>query len=208
MASLKRACDGIIAAEAEIDRFDSAVGDGDCGSTLARTARAILQNMVITGQYTSDKGDIVQCLEALAIVVENNMDGTSGALYAIFLNALVASLQTISKRLPEPRLIQRPDWIQACGEALQAVRQATPAREGDRTVMDALYPFIVSLQNGAPVAAAVDAAREGRDRTKGMTASLGRAVYVPKEEWSRVPDPGAVGLVCIVEGLLSAPSSR
>ncbi|OKL61787.1 hypothetical protein UA08_02212 [Talaromyces atroroseus] len=202
LAMLKRACEVIIAAEAEIDRFDAVVGDGDCGSTLARTARAILQEVFIKGQYTSEDGDIVHFLEFLALVVENNMDGTSGALYAIFLNALAGSLRAIGKRLPKQCLIQRQNWVEASSEALQAVCQATPARVGDRTVMDVLDPFITSLQNGATVAAAIDAAREGRESTKGMSASLGRAVYVPEEEWSRVPDPGAVGLVYLLEGLL------
>lgn len=204
IAALHRACDRIIGAEAEIDQFDSVVGDGDCGSTLARTAHAILREMVTNGKYTSDSGEIIQNLEALAIIVENNMDGTSGALYAIFLNALAASLRVTGTKLPKERLVQRPDWVQACREALQAVRQATPASVGDRTVMDALEPFIASLQNGASVADSVSAAREGRDSTKGMTASLGRAVYVPELEWSKVPDPGAAGLVCLLEGLLGS----
>ncbi|KAJ6014374.1 hypothetical protein N7540_008965 [Penicillium herquei] len=202
MKSLERACNVLIAAEAEIDGFDSVVGDGDCGSTLARTARGILREMVDKDDNTNDSGDIIQILEVLAIVVENNMDGTSGALYAIFLNALAAFLRNISSNLPEKRLVERSDWVQASGNALQAVRQATPASVGDRTVMDALVPFIESLQSGASVAAAISAAQVGRDSTKGMTASLGRAVYVPEQEWSKVPDPGAVGLVCLLEGLL------
>lgn len=204
MASLKRACDGLIAAEVEIDQVDSLVGDGDCGSTLARTAQAILREIVNQGHYSRDSGDIIQLLETLAIVVENNMDGTSGALYAIFLNALAASLQAVSTKLPKERPVERSDWVKASGDAQQAVRQATPASVGDRTVMDALIPFIVSLQSDSPVAAAIAAAREGRDSTKGMAASLGRAVYVPPEVWSKVPDPGAMGLVCLLEGLLGA----
>ncbi|KAJ5729722.1 uncharacterized protein N7483_004230 [Penicillium malachiteum] len=203
LKSLERACNKLIAVEAEIDGFDSIVGDEDCGSTLARTARAILREMINKGDHTSDSGDIIQTLEVLAEVVENNMDGTSGALYAIFLNALAASLWDISSKLPERRLVERSDWAQASGNALQAVRQATPATVGDRTVMDALFPFKESLQSGASVAAAISAAQAGRDSTKGMTASLGRAVYVPEQEWSKVPDPGAVGLVCLLEGLLS-----
>ncbi|KAJ5279246.1 hypothetical protein N7478_004618 [Penicillium angulare] len=153
-ASLKRACDGLITAKTEIDRLDSAMGDSDCGSTLARTARAILQEIVNNDQ------------------------------------------------LPEEHIVERAEWIEASVNALNAVRQATPARVGDRTMMDALEPFISSLQNGRSVALAIDAARKGRVNTKGMSASLGRAVYVPEAEWFKVPDPGAMGLVCLLEGLL------
>ncbi|KAB8211592.1 dihydroxyacetone kinase [Aspergillus parasiticus] len=204
MASLKRACNGVIAAEVEIDQVDSLVGDGDCGSTLARTAHAILREIVNKGYYTRESGDTIQILETLANVVENNMDGTSGALYAIFLNALAASLRAVGTKLPKERPVERSDWVKASGDALKAVRQATPASVGDRTVMDALILFIVSLQSDLPVAAAIAAAREGCDTTKGMPASLGRAVYVPTEVWTKVPDPGAMGLVCLLEGLLGA----
>ena len=201
--SIQQACKHIIAAEEEIDRLDSVVGDGDCGSTLARTARAILQVIGKDG-FASANGDIVQILEILAIVVEENMDGTSGALYAIFLNALASSLRATGFKLPEPRMIQRQDWAQASIQALSVLQRATPARVGDRTIMDALDPFVRAIQNGVSAAAAIDEARAGRDSTQGMTASLGRAVYVPEEGWSQVPDPGAAGLVCLLEGLLQS----
>ena len=204
MASFQTACNALIAAKEEIDGVDSLVGDGDCGSTLARTADAILNEMVNKGKFTNENGDIIQFLETLALVVENNMDGTSGALYAIFLNALAASLRAIGAKLSAQRLVERADWVQASVDALHAVQQATPAAVGDRTVMDALVPFIESLQSGQPVVESLGVAREGRDSTKGMTASLGRAVYVPEEEWGKVADPGAIGLVCLLEGLLGA----
>ena len=50
-------------------------------------------------------GDVVGSVEAIAKVVENNMDGTSGALYAIFLNAVGASLRDAGDKLQEERLV-------------------------------------------------------------------------------------------------------
>ncbi|PYH76298.1 dihydroxyacetone kinase [Aspergillus uvarum CBS 121591] len=186
-AAISRACHRIVAAEEEIDRFDSLVGDGDCGSTLARTARAILADMEKGGSVSPD-GDAVGTVETIAKVVENNMDGTSGALYAIFLNAVGASLRNCG----------------ACVAGLDALQRATPARVGDRTLMDALEPFIRALQAGESTDAALIAAQSGRDRTQGMRASLGRAVYVHEQGWREVPDPGAAGLVVLLKGLLLA----
>lgn len=123
------------------------------------------------------------------------MDGTSGALYELFFTALGATLQA----LPEDAMSVKT-WADAASNALQRLQAMTPARPGDRTLMDALIPYIDSLL-GSDVSKAVEAAQKGRDSTQGMAASLGRAVYVAGENFSKVADPGAEGVVAIVEGL-------
>jgi dihydroxyacetone kinase len=132
----------------------------------------------------------------VANAVEQSMDGTSGALYEMYLNSLSAALQ--DNDLGDEATIQA--WSNAARVALGKLEAMTPARVGDRTIMDALVPFVESLAKGN-MTEAVDAARKGCETTKGMTASLGRAVYVPDENYGMVPDPGAEGIVAIVEGL-------
>lgn len=76
----------------------------------------------------------------------------------------------------------------------------TPARPGDRTLIDALLPFLETLkETQGDLHAAVEAARKGAENTRGMKASLGRTVYVG--DVGDVPDPGAVGVLRLVEGL-------
>jgi dihydroxyacetone kinase len=58
--------------------------------------------------------------------------------------------------------------------ALIALQQATPARKGHRTMMDALIPFVETLQSTNDLKSAVDAARQGAESTIPMTAKLGR----------------------------------
>ncbi|PHH83687.1 hypothetical protein CDD83_2949 [Cordyceps sp. RAO-2017] len=77
----------------------------------------------------------------------------------------------------------------------------TPARPGDRTVVDALHPFVEVLARTGDVAAAALAAKAAADETRGMRASLGRAVYVGGTGFEQVPDPGAWGLACFFLGL-------
>lgn len=51
---------------------------------------------------------------------------------------------------------------------------------------------------------AVQAARDGAERTRSMQAVLGRAAYVSRDVQGGAdlpPDPGAWGIVAIVEGL-------
>ena len=131
----------------------------------------------------------------VAHAIESSMDGTSGALYELFVTALAAALQT----MPE-ETATLGTWAKAAGVALVRLQAMTPARVGDRTVMDALIPYVEALAKG-DVEQAVSAAKKGCESTKGMEASLGRAVYVSGENWDKVADPGAEGIVAIVEGL-------
>ena len=67
--------------------------------------------------------------------------------------------------------------------------------------MDALEPFVETLEKSSDVHQAAKAAREGADKTKGMKASLGRTVYVGGSGWQDVPDPGAHGLALFFTGI-------
>lgn len=143
-------------------------------------------------------GDAVIDLASLTSVIEMAMDGTSGALYTIFLNALTAALRAASS---SHDAATRDVWAGALQKASESLGRYTPARPGDRTLMDALVPFIDTLGRGSDARAAAVAARKGADGTRGMKPGLGRSVYVGGDGWARVPDPGAWGLACFFEGL-------
>ncbi|KAG6006182.1 hypothetical protein E4U43_000480 [Claviceps pusilla] len=124
------------------------------------------------------------------------MDGTSGALYAIFLNALAHSLRSLGPGPATPAI-----WAAALRHSCDALGRYTPARPGDRTLIDALYPFVETLEQTGDVGAAAEAARRAAEGTKGMEASLGRSVYVGGRGFEQVPDPGAFGLAVLLGGL-------
>lgn len=128
-------------------------------------------------------------------VVEKTMDGTSGALYAIFLNSLVAAL-----RSQGPGNADAKTWAKALKQSCEALSQYTPARPGDRTLIDALYPFVHVLEATGNPKEAAQAAHEAAERTKGMKASLGRTVYIGGSGYKEVPDPGAWGLASFFLG--------
>jgi dihydroxyacetone kinase len=129
-------------------------------------------------------------LSKIVHVVEANMDGTSGALYAIYLNSLVTALRQASPGEATPKV---------CGTALKQASEAltkyTPARPGDRTLVDALEPFVQTLIESGDLKKAADASRRGAESTKGMKASLGRTVYVGGKGFEQVPDPGVSGRI-------------
>ncbi|KAM3514913.1 hypothetical protein MY11210_001391 [Beauveria gryllotalpidicola] len=190
--ALTAALKNVIAAEPDVTRYDTVVGDGDCGIGLKRGAEAILKHL----DQHPFTGDLVVDVAGIVPVVENTMDGTSGALYAIFLNALVHALRTRSPGEASPQL-----WAAALQQSVDALSRYTPARPGDRTLVDALSPFVETLARSGDVGQAAQASRAAADATKGMKASLGRSVYVGGSGYEEVPDPGAWGLACFFQGL-------
>jgi len=64
-----------------------------------------------------------------------------------------------------------------------------------------LYPFVETLGKSGDVKQAAEASKRAADGTKGMRASLGRAVYVGGSGFETVPDPGAFGLATFFLGL-------
>lgn len=141
-------------------------------------------------------GDAVVDVAEILPVVETSMDGTSGALFSIFLSALVHSLRESPSGDASPQV-----WADALKRSCDALAKYTPARPGDRTLVDALYPFVDELGKTGDIKKAAEASEVAALRTKGMKASLGRAVYVGGSGYEEVPDPGAWGLACFFLGL-------
>lgn len=214
--ALTTALENVIAAEPEITRYDTVVGDGDCGIGLKRGAEGefLSRTCVREGDKhdqltlhllsailkhlgsTELTGDVVVDLANIVPIVENVMDGTSGALYAIFLNALVHAFRGQGSGSANPAI-----WAAALKESCDALSKYTPACPGDRTLVDALYPFVEVLGQTGDVKQAAQAATKAADDTKGMKASLGRSVYVGGSGYEEVPDPGAWGLALFFLGL-------
>ncbi|CAG9955518.1 unnamed protein product [Clonostachys rosea f. rosea IK726] len=217
-SALISALEAVIAAEPEVTQYDTVVGDGDCGIGLKRGAEGeslhltsalkwdlTLRSTAVLKHISTSPltGDVLSDLAGIVPVIENNMDGTSGALYAIFLNALVHALQA-----PAPGALTPQIWATALQQSCDALSKYTPARPGDRTLVDALYPFVEILGKTGSLAEGANAARKAAVETKGMQASLGRSVYVGGSGFTQVPDPGAWGLSCFFLGLAGLPSKE
>ncbi len=189
------ACNELVTAEPEITKYDTITGDGDCGQTLKQASEAIRQALssgkLDTGNAVGVTGDIASILEA-------KMGGTSGALYTIYFSALSSALASRDGKQISSRVMG-----DAGKDALERLQTYTTATTGDKTLLDALIPFVEALVGGKSLALAVSAAQKGAEGTKDMNAGLGRATYVAEKEGKGVPDPGAVGVWKLVAGLLS-----
>ena len=181
---LVNACKTIIREEPTITEYDTIVGDGDCGYTLRDGAKQVLDFVA-----AADLAALSQTLSALVDDLEVSMGGTSGALYCIFLSALAQSLW------------DAPSLPESMANALAHLLQFTSARLGDRTMLDCLIPFVETWKAGGDVNDALQAARKGVEGTKTMDAKLGRSTYLDEAATRGVPDPGAYGLLKLLEGL-------
>lgn len=120
------------------------------------------------------------------------MGGTSGALYCIFLSSLAQSL------------VAAPTSSAGLKAALEHLLKYTRARLGDRTCLDCLIPFVESLEKGGDVKVALEEARKGVKGTEQMEAMVGRSSYLNESATRGVPDPGAYGLLMLLEGMVGA----
>lgn len=187
----------VVAEEAKITKYDTVVGDGDCGLGLKRGAEATLSAL-----SNSSSTDAMDLFATICPTIEKSMDGTSGALYAIFLNSLAANVRKLDTSSKTALTTQM--WAKALKMSLGDLGAYTPAQPGDRTLMDALVPFVDVLSTSGDVKKAADEARAGAEKTKGMKASLGRSVYVGGSGFEEVPDPGAYGLSVFLDGIAAS----
>ncbi|KAG9258779.1 dihydroxyacetone kinase [Emericellopsis atlantica] len=196
---LRKACEDLIQAEPDLTKWDTVMGDGDCGETLKTGATCLLAAL---DGCVAQSGSVVKVLHELEDIVESKMGGTLGGILGIFFVSLRAALEANIDKASQGL---EPLWGIALTNALASLRRYTPAKIGDRTVMDALIPFAETMSK-ATFADSVKAAADGAEGTKTMTPKLGRATYVGAgsgDSGELPPDPGAWGARVVIEGLLA-----
>lgn len=192
---LRNACEALIKAEPDLTKWDTVMGDGDCGETLKTGATALLTAL---DSGLAKAGSVVKVLLELEDIVESKMGGTLGGILGIFFVSLRAAVEKNIGLAQNPVAL----WGAALGTALENLRRYTPAKVGDRTVMDTLIPF-AAVMGESGFNSGVKAAEDGADATKTMKPRLGRATYVGVSNESKElpPDPGAWGAMVAIRGL-------
>lgn len=195
--ALRTACDDLIKAEPDLTKWDTVMGDGDCGETLKTGATCLLAAL---DEGLAKRGSVVEVLLELEEIVESKMGGTLGGILGIFFVSLRAAVEKNIEIASSKGPVAL--FGAALGTALQNLRRYTPAKVGDRTVMDTLIPFADTMTKSG-FEDGVKAAVKGAEDTKTMTPRLGRATYVGagSEGKEMPPDPGAWGAMVVIKGL-------
>ncbi|NXY37802.1 TKFC cyclase, partial [Pomatorhinus ruficollis] len=193
---LERVCSTLLDMQDRLNELDRGAGDGDCGHTHARAAQAIREWM----RARPPPAAPAQLLSALADVVLEQMGGSSGVLYGLFLTAAARSLRGSS---------DFPAWADAMDAGIEAMQRYGGAAPGDRTMLDSLFAAAQALHSlrspGANLlqvlAAAVQSAEAAAEATRHMEAAAGRASYVRSSRLEQ-PDPGAVAVAAVLRAVL------
>ena len=159
--------------EDELGRLDAVAGDGDHGRGMARGSAAALAGAA-AASYAG--GDAPTVLRNAGEEWADKAGGTSGALWG-------AGLLAAAERLPSDAVPTDADVVAAVVNAWQQVKAIGGAEVGDKTLVDALEPFAVTLQerfdggDGLETAwdAAVSTARSAAAATADIAARMGRS---------------------------------
>jgi dihydroxyacetone kinase len=183
--AIEAACQALLAAEDELTEMDRVTGDGDLGVSMARGAKAVQDEVA---SYPLDNAPAT--LKALGHTLRRALAGSSGPLYGV----LFLRCGSVLEASGTTGFVQ---WVEAIDQGCRAISELGGAKPGDRTMLDALDPFVRTLQQAVShkstqdaVLAAVEAAERGAEATAQMHPKLGRSSYLG----TRVigyPDPGA-----------------
>jgi dihydroxyacetone kinase-like protein len=184
----------IAAARDELNALDSALGDGDHGTSLS----AAFADAAAKAQAIIDPTP-ASVLQATAHSLLNRMGGASGALYGtLFMRAALAAKDKPALDLADMRAL----W-QA---GLEGVMQRGKASPGDKTMIDALQPAVEAFVAAATLADAFEqaaaAAQGGAEQTAGMVARHGRARFTGERAVGHI-DAGARSIAVMFEAMAS-----
>jgi len=173
--------------------IDGLIGDGDHGINMNKGFTMCREEL------DKNPGDMAHSFKALAKILMMKIGGSMGPLYGKFFKSIGVSLEG-------KETIGISDFGEALNASLKAISLISPAKVGDKTLIDTLIPaveaFKTAQKEGKTFSEAIDemktAAYEGRDSTKDMVAKLGRASRLG-ERSRGVLDAGATSCCLILE---------
>jgi dihydroxyacetone kinase-like protein len=181
--------------------LDAALGDGDHGTSMARSFSAVEQVL-----STSEDNDPADLLELVGNTVLNAVGGAMGPLFgSAFLSAGLAVRNNPTLGSPEKTAA-------AISAAANAIQRRGKAAVGDKTMVDAIVPAAEAAATAAKEAdatsatvlhAAAEAASEGTERTKSLVARIGRASRLGDRTLGH-QDPGATSITLVLESLAAS----
>lgn len=189
-------CDVMIREKKALTEIDSRLGDGDMGISMEKGAMAVRQVLEM-----EQDNDISRLLLATASAFNRAAPSTLGTLISFSIMAIAKEVKGCNE-ITEEQAIRFPVIM------ADTISMRGKAKQGDKTILDALIPFADTLQcvyeenkdAGEALRAALAAAEKGMESTKGMLARTGRASWMDGRN-KEYPDGGAVLCVKIAQEL-------
>jgi phosphoenolpyruvate---glycerone phosphotransferase subunit DhaL len=187
-------CARVVAAERErLTALDAAIGDADHGANLDRGFAEVRRALA-----AAPEADV---LVTAGTTLIRKVGGASGPLYGSLLRAMGTALGTAPGEGASAA-----EFAAAFTAGVTEVARLGRSAEGDKTMLDALWPAARALTGAAGLSAAeafgraATAAREGAAATVPMLARKGRASYLGERSVGH-EDPGAASSALLVGAL-------
>jgi len=193
---LRRFRNLVIKNQTRLTELDSAIGDADHGSNMARGMTAVIDKL--DGHEPSHASELFKIV-AMALVT--SVGGASGPLYGTFFLRFGGAAGPATE-------LDIEGLAMALDAGLTGIMERGKAEPGDKTMVDALSPAVDAMEavikSGGDLAAAVtsarDAAAAGRDATVPLVARKGRASYLGERSAGHM-DPGAASMSLLFDAL-------
>jgi dihydroxyacetone kinase-like protein len=185
-------------AREHLAELDGAIGDADHGRTMSEGFAAVVRDAQDAAHAGAGAADL------LPIAARSFLDAvgaTAGPLYA-------SGFQEAGRRLAGRAELSDGDLLTLVAGLGEGIARRGKAVPGDKTMMDAFGPALRAITAaeasgtdvGAALGLAARAAAEGRDATRTMVASKGRAARLGTRSLGHV-DPGAASAAIVVDAL-------
>ncbi len=197
LSNMLRSAAELLIAEADtFSEIDSRFGDGDHGVSIKKIAGTTIAALEGWGDTS-----IKTFLDDLGTTLMGIGGGAAGPLWGTLFGGLALPLRADTQELDAAMLKA------VLASALEEMQSITPAKVGDKTMMDVLIPAVQAAQAApedvnAILEAAAAAAEQGAKDTEKYAAKFGRAKNY-KEQTIGTPDAGAVSLMVFFKGLAS-----
>ena len=155
-------------------KLDSVIGDGDHGMTIAKGFDAAMEKIEKT-----QPANISDLLKTTGNAITITIGGVAGPIFGSMFSELGRS---ISSDIQSVDIKVLSTMFSA---SLAKVMKLGGANPGDKTMVDAFYPAVKSLENSAEEGISikkalermVKAAKAGAESTKDMVSSKGKSSY-------------------------------
>jgi D-erythrulose 4-kinase len=198
-AVARKAVDAIYATVEEnkeyLGRIDAIAGDGDHGIGMSRGSKAAAE------AANEAEGGVETVMSAAGHAFGDKAGGTSGILWGLL-------LEGVGKGLGNTEAVTAERLAGAVQSSAQHLQSFSKAELGDKTMIDALVPFVDTLvgqvDEGVSISdawrSAAEACRNAAEATASLVPKIGRARPLAERSVG-TPDPGAISLALIVTAI-------
>lgn len=187
--------DKIIENKLYLTEIDSAIGDGDHGIGMAGGMQKVKEKLEKTPTFESVYDVFAVAGKAMLM----SMGGASGVIFGSLYLAGAKNME-VKKELTPLELAQMER------KSLLAIKERGKAAVGDKTMVDALEPAVIAMEQHAKkgllemLKSAEQAAAQGLEQTKKYVAKFGRAKSLGERAIGH-QDAGATSVWLIIQGM-------